>query len=59
METTSEAPATSNRYDLRIAECKGSRRMEREVTPLTTGANMTFTEEVLMNAVATANGESS
>ena len=36
--TSPEEPKTSNRYDLQIAECKGSRTMEREVKPLTTGA---------------------
>ena len=58
-ETSLEEPTISNRYDLQIAECRGSRRMEREVKPLTTGANMTLAGVVLMEAVATVNDESS
>ena len=50
-QTSSEEPTTSNPYDLRIAQCKGSRRMEREVKALTTVANMTLTGEVLMEAL--------
>jgi len=44
--------------NLQIAECRRSRRMEREVKSLTTGPNMTPTGEVLMDAVATVNDES-
>jgi hypothetical protein len=37
-ETTSEESTTSTRYDLQIAKCKGSERIEQEVKPLATGA---------------------
>ena len=37
-KTTSEEPTTSTRYDLQIAEWKGSELIEREVKPLATEA---------------------
>jgi len=47
------------RYDLQIAECKGSRNTKREAEPLTMGPNMKPTGEVLMVAGATVNEKSS